>query len=73
MVEKNRPCPALTDTQRLDAIFNYGLCIMGHHELIGGVWVDSWACAYDVDKQVMGTSIREAIDLAVEDINQRMH
>lgn len=58
---------SLTDTERLDAIGDYGLFIATHDELTKDGWVRTWVCHYD-DRMVRAISMRDAIDLAVMDI-----
>jgi len=57
----------VTDTERLDAIGEYGLFIASHDELTKDGWVCSWVCHY-MDRMVAAASMRDAIDLAVMDI-----
>lgn len=56
----------MDDTQRLDAIGKYGLCIVQHQQRINGQWSPTWECHYGIDKSVSAQTIREAIDMAVQ-------
>lgn len=60
----------MDDTQRLDAIGNYGLCVVRHDDLVGGRWLSRWTCNYGVGVQVEAPTMRQAIDLAVADIER---
>lgn len=53
----------MTDTERLDAIGEYGLFISTQDVLKAGTWV----CCYG-DRMVFAASMRDAIDMAVMDI-----
>lgn len=57
----------MTDTERLDAIGEYGLFISTQDVLKAGAWERTWVCCYE-DKMVFAASMRDAIDLAVMDI-----
>ena len=57
-----------TDTERLDAIGEHGLCVTRHDALgSDGVWKEHWICHYQ-DRAAVAPTIREAIDTAVLDI-----
>lgn len=58
----------MNDTQRLDAIGKYGLCLIRHDHLVGGKWVHRWECTFNIDQSVSGESEREVIDLAVNQL-----
>jgi hypothetical protein len=58
----------MNDTERLDALETYGLCVASHDALRHGQWTRLWVCTYDVNKCVIGGSIRDVIDAAVLDI-----
>lgn len=55
----------MNDTQRLDALDTYGLCIA--HVLVKkeGAWTSRWVCHYGIDQSIEAPTIREAIDGAV--------
>jgi hypothetical protein len=57
----------VNDTQRLDAIGDYGLCLATHDTLSMGGWSRTWVATYG-DRAILAPTIREAIDLAVLDI-----
>lgn len=57
----------MTDTERLDAIPEYGLSVARHDHLGPAGWTERWFCHYE-DKVVIGMTMREAIDMAVMDI-----
>ena len=57
----------LTDTQRLDAMIEYGLFISAHETLGKDGWTKVCVICYR-DRQVVAPTIREAIDAAVLDI-----
>lgn len=57
----------MTDTERLDAIGEYGLFLATQDVLKAGKWERAWVCHYD-DRMVIAASMRDAIDLAVLDI-----
>jgi hypothetical protein len=60
----------MTDTERLDAIGEYGLCVTTHDTLRDGQWYRQWVCQYGEaqERLVVAPSIREAIDAAVLDL-----
>lgn len=60
----------MNDTQRLDAIGEYGLMVSTYDELVHGQWKRSWICRYGEGGQmaVVAPTIRDAIDAAVLDI-----
>jgi hypothetical protein len=58
----------MTDTARLDAIGEHGLCIAQHQNLTVTGWEITWVVVYGDDKLVMSSDIREAIDAAVLDL-----
>jgi len=60
----------MNDTQRLDAIGEYGLMVSTYDELQNGQWYRTWICRYGDGGQraVAVPTIREAIDAAVLDI-----
>lgn len=57
----------MTDTERLDAIPEYGLSVTRHDTLGPDGWTERWLCHYE-DKVVVAVSMREAIDMMVMDI-----
>lgn len=57
----------MNDTQRLDAIGEYGLCIATHDSLNRSQWQRTWVITYH-DKTLLAPTIREAIDAAVLDL-----
>ena len=61
----------MNDTERLDAIGHYGLCVATHDSLNHGEWERVWVCQYGpgMQKVVMASTIREVIDAAVLDIH----
>ena len=56
-----------TDTERLDAIGEHGLCIPRHDVMGPNGWGESWVCYYQ-DRMAVAPTIREAIDAAALDI-----
>lgn len=58
----------MNDTQRLDAIGTYGLCLATHDTLQHGSWDRVWVVTY-ADRTLLAPTIREAIDLAVLDLS----
>lgn len=60
----------LDDTERLDAIGKYGLCVATHDTLQHGQWERAWVCQYGpgMERVMMAPTIREVIDAAVLDI-----
>jgi len=60
----------VNDTERLDAIGEYGLCVATHDTLNYGEWERTWVCQYgtQMERLVMAPTIREAIDAAVLDL-----
>lgn len=57
----------MTDTERLDAIGEYGLFISTQVRVQAPAWSTSWVCCYG-DRMIFAASMRDAIDLAVMDI-----
>lgn len=57
----------MTDTERLDALNDYGLCVATHDTLRHNEWQRTWVCQYG-DRVMMGPTIRAVIDSAVLDI-----
>ena len=57
----------MNDTQRLDALNDYGLCLATHDTLSHGQWTRVWVVQYG-DRVMLAPTIREAIDAAVFDI-----
>lgn len=57
----------MNDTQRLDALNDYGFCIATHDTLNHSGWVRVWVAQYG-DRIIMAPTIREVIDAAVLDI-----
>lgn len=56
----------MNDSERLDAIAKYGLCIATHDEFRDGKWIRHWIAAQDDSGDVIiADTLREAIDLAV--------
>jgi hypothetical protein len=60
----------MNDTQRLDALNDYGLCLATHDTLNHGEWFRVWVVQYG-ETVMMGPTIREAIDAAVLDLITR--
>ena len=60
----------MDDSERLDAIGEYGLCIAAHDTLKPNGWERTWVCQYGPDMKsiFMAPTIREAIDGAVLDL-----
>jgi len=61
----------MTDSERLNALGNYGLCIATYDSLNTDGWERTWVCQYWVDgaaKIMMGEDLRHVIDSAVLDI-----
>lgn len=58
----------MNDTQRLDALGEYGLCLVRHDELVAGRWLQRWVVNYGVGKSLEAPTEREAIDRAVADL-----
>jgi hypothetical protein len=58
----------VNDTERLDALDAYGLCVATHDTLQHGQWSRVWVCTYS-DRVMLGPTIRDVIDAAVLDIN----
>lgn len=60
----------MNDTQRLEAIGDYGLCLATHDTLAHSGWTRMWVVTYD-ERVILGPTIREVIDAAVLDITTR--
>lgn len=60
----------LNDTQRLDAIREYGLCLASHEVRTSGGWKSGWVVHYG-EHVIVAPTIREAIDAAVLDLCTR--
>lgn len=60
----------MDDTSRIDALAEYGLCLVGNCYLQDGAWSYSWVCNFGDGQRVEATTIRDAIDQAVEAINR---
>lgn len=58
----------MNDSERLDALEIYGLCVATHDVLQHGQWARTWVCSYG-DRVMLGPTIRDVIDSAVLDIN----
>lgn len=58
----------MNDTERLDALCEYGLCLATHDTLKHGVWERLWVVQYYDSHVILAPTIREAIDAAVLDI-----
>lgn len=61
----------MTDTERLDAIGHYGLCVATHDLLNHGEWERTWVCTYYIGTEqrvMMAPTIRDVIDAAVLDL-----
>lgn len=63
----------MNDSERLDAIGEYGLCVATHDSLTHHGWERVWVCQYGDSMQLvfMAPTIREAIDGAVLDLTTR--
>lgn len=57
----------MNDTQRLDALNDYGLCLATRDTLQHGEWTRTWVCQYG-ERVMLGPTIRACIDAAVLDI-----
>jgi hypothetical protein len=57
----------VNDSQRLDALNDYGLCIATHDTLTHLGWTRVWVAQYN-DRIIMAPTIRDVIDAAVLDI-----
>lgn len=57
----------MNDTQRLDALNDYGFCIATHDTLQYGNWTRVWVAQYG-ERVMLAPTIREVIDAAVLDI-----
>ena len=57
-----------TDTQRIDALDQLGLCVVGIDTLTSEGWSRTWVCTYGAGLQAQAPTIREAIDLAMLDL-----
>lgn len=56
----------MKDTERLDAIEKYGLCLATHDVLQHGSWIRTWVVQMGSDPHViLAPSIREVIDAAI--------
>jgi hypothetical protein len=58
----------ITDTVRIDAIAEHGLCVVAHDYLGEHGWERTWSCHYQQEKAVVGATIRDVIDLALLDL-----
>ena len=60
----------MNDTERLDAIGEYGLCIAQHQQRTVDGWSITWIVQYGHfgDRLAISPDIREAIDAAVLDL-----
>lgn len=56
------------DTIRLNAIDEYGLCVIAHDQLTLEGWQRTWSCHYAGNRTVLGPTIRAVIDLAILDL-----
>lgn len=61
----------MDDTQRLDSLAEYGLCVSQHSLLQNDQWTERWVCHFGIGESLEGETIREVIDAAVELINSR--
>lgn len=57
----------MNDTQRLNALEDYGLCLATHDVLSHSGWTRTWVVVYG-ERTILAPTIREAIDAAVLDI-----
>ena len=57
----------MNDTQRLNALEDYGLCLATHEVLSSAGWQRTWVVCYG-ERTILAPTIREAIDAAVLDI-----
>lgn len=60
----------MNDSQRLDAIQEYGLCLATHEVLTTAGWQVTWVVNYG-ETCMLAPTIREAIDAAVFDLSTR--
>ena len=61
----------MTDSERLDAIGQYGLCVATHDLLNHGEWKRTWVCTYHIGTEqriMMAPTIRDVIDAAILDL-----
>lgn len=58
----------MDDSQRLDSLATYGLCVAQLASFIEGEWSYRWVCHFGIEQRVEAPSIREVIDLAVATI-----
>ena len=66
----------MTDTERLDALGDYGLCVAAHDSLNHDGWERCWVCTYSIGSEqrvIMGEDIRAVIDAAVLDLQTSNH
>lgn len=63
----------MNDSQRLDALAVHGLCIAQVADRIEGEWVYRWICHFGIEQSVEAPTIREAIDHAVNAIEEASH
>jgi len=60
----------MTDSERLDALGDYGLCIATHDTFKHGSWEKCWVCCYNIgaeQRTIIGDDIRSVIDSAILD------
>lgn len=60
----------MDDTQRLDALELHGLCIAQLAEKMNGEWSYRWVCHFGIDEKIEAPTIRQVIDLAVDQITR---
>lgn len=56
----------MNDTQRLDALALYGLCVAQIGERKDGEWSYRWVCNFGIEQSIEAPTIRDAIDQAVQ-------
>ena len=63
----------LSDSERLDAIGRYGLCVVRQDTLVSSQWEETWVCSFFVNGAevlMMGPTLREVLDSTVAHIEQ---
>lgn len=62
--------PPITDTDLVNALEN-GIMAFTTDFLDHGVWTRQWTCRYDGDRVTVGSTFREAVQLALLDRRTR--
>lgn len=58
----------MNDSDRLDAIGEYGLCVATHDSLTREGWERTWVCQYEIageTRVIFAPDIRDVIDAAI--------